>query len=424
MIEIQKIHKYNIFQVLSFFACVFYLFFTLFGTSIPPWGERVTDPYEKDISNPINQIIYSTIFILAFISLLPNYRKFFSLLNREKYIVIFLLWCGITIFWSQDWLISSKRYFQYLTTSIVFISVLLNWNNIEILTKILNIILSIYLIITFLVILTFPQAIDPAFGTLRGIGDNKNILGQIASLNIIFFFFIIKKYQPGLLRAYFFICLLFSIFLLVGSQSGTAIISMILISVFLISGLVDKFFKVLGLGRKLSIFLWSAISIVGILFVIFMSKEIPQLFFAIGKDPTFTGRSDLWIDLLTIAKDHLYLGVGFQAFWIPTSPVNLFLFQIYTWLPNQAHNGYVDIILEIGVVGLFLFFLLIINIGKKISGDGNLLWIIFIVFAILINLQESTFIRPHHYTNVFFFMSFWVLSYKKYLSSVNDDKEN
>ena len=72
---------------------------------------------------------------------------------------------------------------------------------------------------------------------------------------------------------------------------------------------------------------------------------------ASGRDVTLTDRTDLWTDLMDIAAERPLLGVGYGAFWIGNTHN---LWDRHLWRPNQGHNGYLDVYLELGVVGLVL----------------------------------------------------------------------
>ena len=71
----------------------------------------------------------------------------------------------------------------------------------------------------------------------------------------------------------------------------------------------------------------------------------------LGKDPTLTDRTLLWSELLKVENNPLF-GTGFESFWLGER------FQKFAtsrwWQPNQAHNGYLETYLNLGLVGLFL----------------------------------------------------------------------
>ena len=71
----------------------------------------------------------------------------------------------------------------------------------------------------------------------------------------------------------------------------------------------------------------------------------------LGKDPTLTDRTLLWAELLKVDINPLF-GTGFESFWLGER------FRSFTashwWAPNEAHNGYLETYLNLGLVGLFL----------------------------------------------------------------------
>lgn len=404
--------KIRITQLSSFLTFILYLLAVLFNPSGPQWAEKSYDVSEMTMSNPINQVFYSFIFILAAISITPHYKKFFFWLNFEKIIFLFLLWCGITIIFAIDPFVSFKRLFQYITTSLVFIAFYLNIPDEKYLIKILKYLFGFYIILTLLVCLVIPDAKDPSFNTWRGFHATKNNLGQYASVSIIFFsyLYLISKNLLEKIFNFFFITL--SLVLLIGSFSMTNIVLMTIFITFFILINGRKIFEPLGLSQKFFFVMITFFILISItIFIIY--PELTAIFFEItGKDPTLTGRTEIWALVLNQSINDLITGVGFQSFWIPEKLSKIILFQY--WMPNQSHNGYVDIILEVGIIGLILFAFVVYSFIKKINLKSNGLWFSIVFYVLLLNFSESTLIRPHHFTNVMFYCSFWTLSFKEY----------
>lgn len=73
---------------------------------------------------------------------------------------------------------------------------------------------------------------------------------------------------------------------------------------------------------------------------------------ALGRDPTLTGRTDLWRVLLRDHAEHMLLGRGIACFWLdPAGPVDA-VHRSLPWIALSAHNGYLDTLLSLGVPGL------------------------------------------------------------------------
>jgi exopolysaccharide production protein ExoQ len=115
--------------------------------------------------------------------------------------------------------------------------------------------------------------------------------------------------------------------------------------------------------------------------------KISNLF---GRDSTFTGRTEIWESLLAAGGRQPFLGAGYGSFWInPSTTIQV----------NQAHNGYLDVFLDLGTVGIVLlgFFLLHFyrSFLSKLTTDFS--WacfgIGFLFMALLHNLSESSLVR-------------------------------
>jgi exopolysaccharide production protein ExoQ len=90
---------------------------------------------------------------------------------------------------------------------------------------------------------------------------------------------------------------------------------------------------------------------------------------ALGRDATLTDRTEVWKDVLELMEDPV-LGTGFESFWLGERREKMW--AKWHWQPNQAHNGYIETYLNLGLVGLGLLLALIVATFKKIQ--RMLLW--------------------------------------------------
>jgi O-antigen ligase len=121
-----------------------------------------------------------------------------------------------------------------------------------------------------------------------------------------------------------------------------------------------------------------------------------------GKDMTFTNRAMIWDIIKEHIQLHPILGTGFGAFWtgaVPESPSYIFLTRMYFW-PSEAHNGYLDVVNDLGIVGLLclLGFLAVfvrqsLQLFKTDRSQGALYLALFFQQA-LTNLSESVWFSP------------------------------
>jgi len=107
------------------------------------------------------------------------------------------------------------------------------------------------------------------------------------------------------------------------------------------------------------------------------------------------------------------LGWGFQAFWSPSNPLALEVSAAMGWgfLVPEAHNGILELLLQIGFVGTALFlFIFIRNFAMAVKcihgpakefGASSLL---FLVGIMILSVSETVLLTPDQFSSVQFFM--------------------
>jgi O-antigen ligase len=82
---------------------------------------------------------------------------------------------------------------------------------------------------------------------------------------------------------------------------------------------------------------------------------------ALGRDSTLTGRTDLWKLLLSVNQNP-WLGAGFESFWLGDRLHRIW--DMLPWRANEAHNGYLEVYLNLGLIGLAVL-VVVITTGYK-----------------------------------------------------------
>ena len=119
---------------------------------------------------------------------------------------------------------------------------------------------------------------------------------------------------------------------------------------------------------------------------------------ALGRDATLTGRTELWELILGMNADPL-LGTGFESFFLGNRAKELQI--MFHWAPNEAHNGYIEICLTLGWIGLGLFVLQVAvgycNILRVVRSDPALGALKAAIFAaaLIYNVTETSFKVRH-----------------------------
>jgi len=117
---------------------------------------------------------------------------------------------------------------------------------------------------------------------------------------------------------------------------------------------------------------------------------------ALGRNQTLTGRTDIWAAVIPMAPNPL-VGAGFESFWL-NPRVQARLLELFPGLPlNEAHDGYIEVYLELGWVGLGLIGLIFISgyrrsviAFRRSPALGGLL-VAYILSAIIYSVTEAGF---------------------------------
>lgn len=189
-------------------------------------------------------------------------------------------------------------------------------------------------------------------GPIQGIMGNRNLLGFIALVAIVTFSVqladkIITKVSGTIWIALSFLCIALT-------QSATVIFAMVLV---LICGLFALWARKRGDGRHRLVY-WSALVIfigLGLIAAAF-GPEIAQI---VGRSPDFTGRADIWQVVTHLWEQKPVLGWGWISYWAPwVAPFDhLVVRNGVTYL--QAHNAWLDVGMQLGIIGVIMFAVLI-----------------------------------------------------------------
>ena len=237
--------------------------------------------------------------------------------------------------------------------------------------------------------------IDVKFATwgYPGYFSGKNYLGECATIALLLSFH--EALYPGRRRAFGIIIALVAIALLILSNSKTSMgLTVLAPTLAGVTLLIRRIKRISPAIILLSIPVgWYVLSTV-------TGVTIYRLSNILYGDPTFTGRSIIW-EFVRSEIDHRPLfGWGYQSFWLvgPDAPS---IVNAPGWvkdMPN-AHNGYLDTMVEMGYVGYALLLAFIIAtlhaIGRIADRAPARAWLVLslAVHVIITNGLESLWMR-------------------------------
>ncbi len=107
-----------------------------------------------------------------------------------------------------------------------------------------------------------------------------------------------------------------------------------------------------GMRSVLTLYVIIVTAAVGLIILVSAWEPILNSF---GGDVTLTGRTPIWGILREeFIPRKLFLGYGKDAFWV-SAETRVLVGSINDHVPAHAHNGWLDMLLDVGIVGFFFY---------------------------------------------------------------------
>lgn len=343
--------------------------------------------------NAFRQVAYLMVFMGALLAagVLRSPRRVFAI---PPEVVLVLLWCALSLSWAIQPGIAMRR--LALTVMVVWsVFLLVRQAGYQRTILAFRLVLPVILVINFAAIFLMPtigihqtgEALDPGLiGAWRGILGQKNYAGPVCALTILFFLFDGRSLHLSVRVA---LIAAASVFL-VGTESKTSM------GVLAASIAAGAGFRVYRPRYRLLALHLATLALLTILVLAWTWRD--TLLAPFSREDALTGRVQIWPVLLAYARDNGWRGAGYGSFWNigEASPVYHYTLG---WVSSLAsgHNGYLDLLVQIGVPGLALVVLAVVVMPawRFITergldrARGALLFSLF-AFIVLHNGTEST----------------------------------
>ena len=351
--------------------------------------------------SPFDRNISLILIFTGIIILLKRHVNWGLFVKTNFWFIAFFVFCGISCFWSDYAFTAFKRYIKDVGNVIMVLIIITETNPAQAIRAVLARYAYFAVIISVLFVKYMPElgryynrwTYQVAY---CGITTEKNTLGQILFICGIFIIWdIIELFTKEdkainkidlLMSGILLSMTLWLLFFMADSATATLCFFMgTLIIILMRSTNVKRQVRNLGTWSLVLLFLMSFIYI----FPGIMGAFVEIL----GRDASLTGRTDLWSELLAQPINPI-IGTGFQSFW--QTPEAAKLGAKFYFIPNQAHNGYLEVYLQTGLVGLLLLIAAIVAAGGKFKktilesrSHAVLLFSLFIV-ALVNNWTEAS----------------------------------
>lgn len=326
----------------------------------------------------------------------------------NPYLWLLLLLAAASIAWSIAPSFTILRVIRFLTVMLACISfALFGWQPRR-LQNSLRWLLSFVCVVSIGMVLFYPEGgihheLAPELhDSWKGVTTGKNVLGSLAGACIIVWLhgWMTRQVRPILAvlgTSAGVLCLL-------GSRSQTSIMAAVFAAMFMLLLL-----RTPGTLRRSTPYLVGAFATAILIYSLAVLRIVPGLEDVLtpiqtltGKDLSFTGRTNIWFVLSEHIRLSPWLGSGYGAYWVGAdatwSPSHMMITLLYFY-PTEGHNGYLDVINDLGYLGgllLFGYFVRYIRDGlrvMRIDRAQGALYLTLLFRGFLADMSESHWIN-------------------------------
>jgi len=339
--------------------------------------------------DPAMQIVWLAVYGFTLMLLATRAKAVLQLLGRERWLVLLCGVAAVSVIWSVAPGVTFRRTVALFGTTAFGVYLASRYTVAELL-RLLCWVLGAATLLSVAVAVYASNLGSGDGGGWLGIFVHKNTLGRAMALTILVFLFQLR--QRGIVNRVASVAMLaVACVALLGSHSVAAMLTAVAVVV------TFPLWPILRLQRMLAVAAAVFVLIAVITAACWIGTDTDVMVTAVGKDPSLTGRAGLWVAVVDSIANRPWLGHGYNAFWLGWEGESAVIWRIVEWLPPHAHNGALDLALELGIVGVVLFAVgffvavgraaILIQRTRTVYG----LWpIAYLLFIVLINLAEST----------------------------------
>jgi exopolysaccharide production protein ExoQ len=344
-------------------------------------------------------LVYGTVAAL----LIYHRRQALLYVRNSKIIWAIVAFSFLSVFWSDVPGFAFRRCLNLTATCGLGLYLAFRYSPRQLL-RLLGWTLLVAIVGSLLVVVLRPDlGIDSALTDYgwKGIFVQKNTLGRLMSFGVLVFLFLALDSKTH--RRAYTIGLIACVFMILGSRSATSII---------VVPVVLTLIWLFARSRKrsaLQVFAVTIFAATGIISAAIVFSDPTDIFGFVGRDATLSGRMEIWSAVIPKIMVNPWLGYGYGSFWLGMQgQASADLWAILGWPVPHSHNGFLDVVEDLGVVGLGLFLT-----GVVISFRRGLLWsrtqreaialwpLAYISFMLLFNITETSLVKQDNI--------FWVL---------------
>jgi O-antigen ligase len=250
--------------------------------------------------------------------------------------------------WSIDPQTTVRGAIVYLTVVVGAIGVVENFKGDEFM-DLFALICFLTGVASLILLVVYPAEAFGAAGDFRGIFSQKNILGEAMTMGALASLHGLRAGNRARLRGAVFLVLVTILAVMSGSATSLLVV-LAFCGTDVMIGLIRKggAARILGIGAI----------VVAFPLVVLEAVFPDTILEMMGKDATLTGRTEIWDAVIPYIYQRPWLGWGYGAFWSTDNPAAMQIADSLHWFAPQAHNGLLEMLLHVGVVGTAIFIFL------------------------------------------------------------------
>ena len=342
------------------------------------------------------QMIWATVYLITLVRIAPHWRKIFYLMRGNLAFTLFASLAIVSALWSANSALTLRHGMAFLFSTLFGFDLARRYTlheQLSLLAKMLFLAIGL----SCLVETIFPSfAIRATFGETGlidndeswiGIYHQKNILGHVVALAAVL---VLTKFRLRLQNLC--VCvpiLIFCLFVIQRARSQTAFV-VVFSTAYLLAGLL-----LFRLRRRMLTTLGVAAGLVAGSLSLLAFSNRDALLNLLGRDSNLTGRTGVWDLVFQSIAEKPFLGYGFSAFW-QVSYQSKRIDQLLNWTVPSSHNMYIDIALQVGILGLGLFLVSYFTAIKRsvsalrLHSDPAVLWpVAYLMLSMVYGFSES-----------------------------------
>lgn len=291
------------------------------------------------------------------------YRNFGSL---RKMVVpcltglLFIVYAMASSIWSGAFMISFTKAY-HMAVLFLFLAYLYSKYGRTLTTYIVTSVIFVSAVLSIGIVFAMPkfgvETLSNYSGVWRGAFIQKNLLGENMSFGVLFSIYCAVISRKRMTRI---LCIASAVICgicLLKSSSATSLSSLFLALGFF--GAMYVISKKIA-DQKLQILLYFGLA-AGMLVAGYVASGTSLIFQFTGRHADFTGRDVIWKNVADAIVIKPIFGQGY-AFWFIDSDLRSYIWSKVSYRVPHTHNTYLDLMLQLGVVGLLLYGALCITI--------------------------------------------------------------